>query len=192
VTKASDNLFPGIVIRESANDGSDFSNPSADYRRVFVGEDGGFHSKDSAGTVTDIGPGIVATFTPTWTSSGTQPTIGNGSISGWSQKVGDKLYFLCVELVIGSTTTVGTGTYVIGNLPFTAKATSPTFQVITAYWRDAGTTSYAGQGRIAASATSFGVVFFADTADPKQWSATVPVAPASTDSLTLQGVLMST
>ena len=52
MTKASENLFPGIVIRESANDGSDFSNPSADYRRMFLGEDGLLHVKDSAGTVT--------------------------------------------------------------------------------------------------------------------------------------------
>ena len=43
----------GITIRESANDGSDFTNPSADYRRLFLGEDGYLHVKDSAGAVTD-------------------------------------------------------------------------------------------------------------------------------------------
>lgn len=42
----------GMTIRESANDGSDFTNPDADYRRLFLGEDGLFHLKDSAGTVT--------------------------------------------------------------------------------------------------------------------------------------------
>lgn len=57
MTKASDNLFPGIIIRESADDGSDFSNPTADYRRLFLGEDGDLHLKDSSGTVTDIGGG---------------------------------------------------------------------------------------------------------------------------------------
>jgi len=45
----------GMTIRESANDGSDFTNPGADYRRLFLGEDGQLHVKDSAGTVTDIG-----------------------------------------------------------------------------------------------------------------------------------------
>ena len=56
------NLF-GITIRESANDGSDFTNPDADYRRLFLGEDGQLHVKDSAGTVTDIGAssGAIAT-----------------------------------------------------------------------------------------------------------------------------------
>lgn len=43
----------GMTIRESANDGSDFTNPSADYRRLFLGEDGLLHVKDSSGTVTN-------------------------------------------------------------------------------------------------------------------------------------------
>lgn len=52
-----------LLIRESANDGSDFTNPAADYRRLFLGEDGLLHVKDSAGTVTDpfSGAGSVAT-----------------------------------------------------------------------------------------------------------------------------------
>jgi hypothetical protein len=60
-----ENLFPKIILRESANDGSDFSNPAADYRVAFLGEDGLWHLKDSAGTVTDPYPassGIPATI----------------------------------------------------------------------------------------------------------------------------------
>lgn len=53
----------GITIRESATDGSDFTNPDADYRRLFLGEDGQLHVKDSAGAVTDIGTGGGATLT---------------------------------------------------------------------------------------------------------------------------------
>ena len=49
----------GITLRESADDGSDFTNPDADYRRLFLGEDGQLHVKDSAGTVTTLG-GAVA------------------------------------------------------------------------------------------------------------------------------------
>jgi hypothetical protein len=48
----------GMTIRESANDGSDFTNPDADYRRLFLGEDGQLHVKDSSGTVTDIGGAV--------------------------------------------------------------------------------------------------------------------------------------
>lgn len=49
----------GLTLRESADDGSDFTNPDADYRRLFLGEDGQLHVKDSAGAVTGIG-GAVA------------------------------------------------------------------------------------------------------------------------------------
>jgi hypothetical protein len=42
----------GVTLRESANDGSDFTNPDADYRRLFLGEDGLLHLRDSAGVVT--------------------------------------------------------------------------------------------------------------------------------------------
>lgn len=47
------NLF-GITLRESADDGSDFTNPDADYRRVFLGEDGTLKTKDSSGTVATV------------------------------------------------------------------------------------------------------------------------------------------
>jgi hypothetical protein len=50
----------GIKIRESADDGSDFSNPDADYRLVFLGEDGQWHAKDSAGAVTALGGDVSA------------------------------------------------------------------------------------------------------------------------------------
>jgi len=57
MTKISDALTHGLTIRESANDGSDFTNPAADYRRLFLGEDGSLHLRDSAGTITAIGGG---------------------------------------------------------------------------------------------------------------------------------------
>lgn len=70
-----------VLIRESADDGSDFTNPPSDYRRLFLGEDGDLHLKDSAGSVTDIGGGGGSTFsgcavyhsTTTSASSGVLP-----------------------------------------------------------------------------------------------------------------------
>lgn len=44
-----------LKIRESANDGSDFGTPDADYRFAFVGEDGKWHLKDASDVVTDLG-----------------------------------------------------------------------------------------------------------------------------------------
>jgi hypothetical protein len=53
----------GFYLRESATDGSDFSNPVADYRIVYLGEDGEWHSRDSAGTIAGFaGSGIAATI----------------------------------------------------------------------------------------------------------------------------------
>ena len=59
MTKASDNPFPSLLVQEAATDGSDFGNPAADYRRLFLGEDGALHLKDSAGAVTDIGAAVA-------------------------------------------------------------------------------------------------------------------------------------
>lgn len=50
---AHDDKIYALKIRESATDGSDFSNPVADYRMLYLGEDGFLHVKDSAGAVTD-------------------------------------------------------------------------------------------------------------------------------------------
>lgn len=57
------------------------------------------------------------TYTPTWSSSGTQPTLGNGSATGRYMRVGKTLHYVIV-VGVGSTSTVGTGSYV-WSLPFT-------------------------------------------------------------------------
>jgi len=77
MTKISEALTYGITIRESANDGSDFTNPAADYRRLFLGEDGQLHVRDSAGTVTAIGAGSVATDA-IWDAAG-DLAVGSGA-----------------------------------------------------------------------------------------------------------------
>lgn len=66
MTTVSTNLTPKLIMEEVASDGSATATPAADYRAFFVGEDGGIHLKDSAGTVTDFpaggGSGIAATI----------------------------------------------------------------------------------------------------------------------------------
>lgn len=52
----------GVQLRESADDGSDFSNADADYRILFLGEDGLLHVKDAAGSVTDPYTGGAGTL----------------------------------------------------------------------------------------------------------------------------------
>lgn len=51
------------------------------------------------------------TYAPTWASSGgTQPAVGNGSLTGAYMRAGKLLSFR-ITLSMGTTTTYGTGTY---------------------------------------------------------------------------------
>ena len=68
MVKISDALTYGLTLRESVDDGSDFTNPAADYRRLFLGEDGTLHLKSAAGTVTAIGGDI--TTDAAWAAKG--------------------------------------------------------------------------------------------------------------------------
>jgi hypothetical protein len=49
-------------------------------------------------------------YTPVWTASTTNPTIGNGSIAGFYRRVGDSVECR-IDILGGSTTTSGSGTY---------------------------------------------------------------------------------
>ena len=57
--KFQDSLTPYATLEERASDGSDITNPAADHRRLFLGEDGLLHLRDSAGAVTTPGSGIA-------------------------------------------------------------------------------------------------------------------------------------
>src|SRR5881409_1184368 len=58
------------------------------------------------------------TYTPTWTSSGTAPALGNGTITGRYMKIGRTV--IChINMTSGSTSTYGTGNY-NWSLPFQA------------------------------------------------------------------------
>jgi hypothetical protein len=59
MARIDDVLIPSLTLEERASDGSDLTNPAADHRRLFVGEDGLFHLRDSAGNVTNISGGVA-------------------------------------------------------------------------------------------------------------------------------------
>lgn len=140
-------------------------------------------------TIAGDAAGTVQTFSPTWTNTGN--SLGNGTLTGHYQKIADKLYWVCIVLTVGSSTTAGTGNYVIGNLPFTVKSTSPTRQIIPAYYRDTGTTNFSGFARFGAGGTATETVFFADATGTKAWTEAVPATLASTDEVVFEGILAS-
>jgi len=57
-------------------------------------------------------------YSVSWTSSGTNPVIGNGTIEGWYKVIG-KTCFVRGNIVMGSTTTFGTGEWYV-SMPVTA------------------------------------------------------------------------
>lgn len=66
-----------------------------------------------------IGSGTAWTsYSPTWTTSGTAPAIGNGSLTGAYQQLGKTVFFR-IRFTAGSTTTYGTQAWQFG-LPVAA------------------------------------------------------------------------
>jgi hypothetical protein len=59
-------------------------------------------------------------YTPQWTTNGTQPVLGNGTLVGYYKLIG-KTCFVRTKLVAGSTTTFGSGQFEF-SLPFSASA----------------------------------------------------------------------
>ena len=59
-----------------------------------------------------------SSYTPTWTSLGTQPSLVDGTLTG-NYKVVGKICFVRVKLTFGNLTTGGTNTWLFG-LPFEA------------------------------------------------------------------------
>jgi hypothetical protein len=131
------------------------------------------------------GGGVATTFTPTWQSTGTQPVLGNGSIAGRYVRV-NKFVSVSMHLVIGSTTTLGTGDYLF-SFPVTAVAAT-SFGPITSsgfLYDNSTTNAYSlmaaytggetGRLRVAVfqnSAQGFGVL-----------GAAYPVVPATNDDI---------
>ena len=127
-------------------------------------------------TLRDAIGGVVDTwtsYTPTWSSSGTQPVLNNGTITGKYIRSG-KFVTANVNLTMGGTTTFGTGTYFL-SLPITAASTA---DVGAALIYDSSVDTNRRAGAAVLSTTSL-VAFYADGTV----AATVPFTWASSDVL---------
>ena len=135
-----------------------------------------------AATLNTIGA-AWETWTPAWTSSGTQPALNNGTISGRYTRI-NKLVVAQGILSVGSTTTFGTGGYFI-SIPVTAQNTNgyaAGFAVLLD--ASAGFTRYSGVAWLASTTTleinvSDGV---------GQWQPTVPITLANGDQVRFAAV----
>jgi hypothetical protein len=77
-------------------------------------------------------------YTPTWSSSGSAPAIGNGELLGLYQLIGQKTYLMRIEFRPGSTTTYGTGNYTFSTPPGFVAPDPPFEQILTAYINSGG------------------------------------------------------
>lgn len=118
----------------------------------------------------------IQSFVPVWASSGTQPVISDGTIAGMYQFRNRKI-FLVVRIVMGASTTYGTGTYNI-SIPFAAAAaTNATNPGSFSLFDSSAATMYIGAINLANAGTT-GNLF---THGATQTSATVPITLAQSD-----------
>ena len=83
-------------------------------------------------------PGYTS-YTPAWTATGTAPAIGNAVVTGRYRRSTDSdLVRVEFNIVFGTTSTYGTGTYRF-SLPVAASTTAQTTTVGIAYLLDSGT-----------------------------------------------------
>jgi hypothetical protein len=92
-------------------------------------------------------------YTPTWTSTGTAPSLGNGTLNGNYIQIG-KTVFAQIYFVAGSTTTFGTGSWRF-SLPVTANVLAATAALLPggAYVEDSGVAGYTRSCRRVSSTT---------------------------------------
>lgn len=97
------------------------------------------------------------TYTPTWTSTGTPPAVGNGSITGrWRQPYSaSNLIVVEFNLLGGSTTTAGTGVYFFSLPPIIASATSQLSSRGSGAMLDFGVQEYGIHLKIEGGGTTF-------------------------------------
>lgn len=116
-------------------------------------------------------------YTPAWTATGTAPAVNNGSITGSYISVG-KLTIGKLKLTLGSTSTVGTGSYRF-SLPVTA-ADASLYAIGSGFVDDASGSVYAVGARLITTTTC------ALFQSPGTIGATSPVVPANGDVYTIE------
>ncbi len=95
-------------------------------------------------------------YTPNWSiSAGTAPSVGNGTLAGRWKQIG-KLVVFHLRVVVGSTTSGGSGGYWLFSAP-TARSSSETYDSLTGHI-NIGANHYVGVTVDQGSLTNFAVV----------------------------------
>ncbi len=121
----------------------------------------------------------LKSFSPAWTADTANPAIGNGTITGYVQ-VKERTVVAAVAIVMGGTTTYGTGSWRIG-LPYTIASGSNPIGSVRGL--RSGVAFKVGTC-VGVSGTAYAYVYFDATAGPA--SATIPHTWAVNDTLDIQ------
>lgn len=119
-------------------------------------------------------------YTPTWTATGTNPAIGNGTIAGAYMQAG-KLVAFRLKITMGSTTTYGSGAYLFG-LPVASLAAGSDSIDISALVFDSSATGRAFRFGYMSS----GSIVLADQSGTTV-NATTPYTLATNDTISISG-----
>jgi len=189
MTKASDNAFPSILITE----GTEPSAPAAGKQRLYV--DSTTHKlmlTNSSGTESEVGSGALGawtSYTPTWTATTTNPTLGSTTIAGRYKALDSKTYVVNVTISIttGGAWNAGSGSYIF-SLP--AGLTAATrIQIGSAHVLDNGTAHFAGICKVSASGTTIAETVIADASGSRLLSNSIPITWATGDQINLSILL---
>lgn len=184
--------FTGNLIEGALNAVTKFSvteTGNTTYTGSLTGGSAGQFAVDASGNVTAAGNitvGAWVSYTPTWTSTGTAPAIGNGTLVGRYSLQG-KTCTVMVGLTFGSTTTAGTGTYAFA-LPFTAVTRAGNAWIGQALVTDSGVASTAGVCQVVSGGTTaipVGPSNSTTTNNGAGWGATSPFSFGTNDSMYL-------
>lgn len=140
---------------------------------------------DSTNFVLASGLGASAAYTPIWTASTSNPTLGNATLHGRYIQIG-KLVVVFISFTFGSTTSFGVGNHYL-SLPFEAQSSGGGLFDGFARFRDAGLANYARIAGIATSLSSTKITLFTSlTGNDNNWTPTSPFSMASNDNLVIQ------
>lgn len=190
MTKASDNAFPSLLITE----GTEPAAPAAGKQRLYI--DSTSHklkATDSAGADRDIegaALGAWTDYTPTWTGSTTNPTLGSTTIAGRYKLLDAKTVAIqiSVSITTGGAWNAGSGSYAF-SLPAGMTSATGRVQIIAGHVLDNGTTHYVAIGKILAGTTVVGEVIVADGTAPRLLQHNAPMVPATGDQYNLNGII---
>ena len=183
VTGGSIGLIDGNLLENTASGGTGISIGSGATSET-VGE-GNYYTGTALTTrvtnasATSTLQGEWVSYTPAWTTTGTAPVIGNGTLTGL-YKIDRKTVTLQLTLLWGTTTTGGTMAWSF-SLPLTAVTATAGMSPMAAFYTHGGTFNPA----IAAQATAT-TIFLVNTAS-SAFTVTSPVTWASTDQITVNG-----